>query len=253
MEEELNPEFFSSLPSELQETIINQRPELTRAFFQVNPQYEALMSQTMLTQFCNQSITEDEQTYIAEFQPNRGYIYHKYLNQDNNGHVTKIGTLIILIEESPIAARRNSTVIEITLDNIQGIRIQEISPNLQHQRFQFYQGSFNQDLLSLYNLWTNRLNCMRIDPNYAKNRALDILDRQQEIYDKYISTTNNITFGYKNLIISVYSTLIMNKYIFNILGRSKLNKLINIDANINDIKHDISYLFEAIRNRILAL
>lgn len=110
-------------------------------------------------------------------------------------------------------------------------------------------------------MWSNRLNCMRINPNYAKERTLVALDNYWNSYNTFItkynylyaSRYNNVAFPYNNKIIWTYIIMHINKEAFNILDNSDLMKLTNIQQNMDDIKDDIEYLYHTIRNRILAL
>jgi hypothetical protein len=208
----------------------------------------------MLNQICNQAITPNERTYINIFQPIRGNMYQRYIGRDNNGFIAKIRYLIVLIEKSLESVFDNITISEITFDINQGVRIVSIPSQNYQQLIQLYQDKFSSiDMLSIYNILANRLNCMNIDPNYAKNRTLTQLDTYQRLYNEFITTNNVIDLLYKNEIILTYCMLIMHKYIFNIFDGSKLTKLTDIETNIDEIKHDIDYLFKTIRNRISTL
>lgn len=255
MEEPFNPELFLSLPPEMQERVIAERPELIRVFSQVNPEYETLLEQQYINQLCNSPFFHNEIDYVTNRQPIWGIMYIKDLRTDENENPTT-GFLIVLNVRNLILENVFPIGVEIILDSTEGVLITQLS-NINFQEiWQVYndgqiQHSYN--LLTRFNILANRLSCMQINPNHAKNNTLSTLNRFLNSYNEFMDMHNNIDFEYRDYIIGMYAYLIMNKYIFNILDNSKLTKLTNIDENIDDIKHDIEYLFEAIRSKIMSL
>lgn len=254
MENTFNPELFLALAPEMQERVIAQNPELIRIFSQVNPEYGALLEQQYIKQLCNKSLTQYESDNVIKNQPNSGSVFKVYSRLDRNGLYTRVSYLIALFQRNLISERDNITLIEIISDSIEGVVVREIPPNHHEEFKQFYPSPPESvDLLSLYNIWNNRLNCVQLNPNYAKHLTLAELDIYRSFYNEFINTDDNIDLSYKDSVIKIYCILIMNKYVFNILDNSRITKLTNIEANINDIKHDITYLFEALQNKILTL
>lgn len=217
MEEEFNPELSLALSPEKQKEIIAK-------------------------QVCNQVISIYEIDYIDKVQPNRGLIFKAYSRPNEKGLYNRVNYLITLFQRSLEFEQDNTTFVEVIFDVIEGVRVNEIS---QEEARNFYpEIPETNDLLSLYNIWSNRLNCIRIDPNFAKDLTLNELKIYQNTYNE---------FKNKDDLVRIYSILIMNKYTFNIVDNSKITKLLNIKENIDDIKHDIEYLFESLQKRILAL
>ena len=103
----------------------------------------------------------------------------------------------------------------------------------------------NSDLLTLYTIYSRRLNCMRLYQNYAKNKVFKKLESYQTEYEK---RSND-----KYTIISVYLLLYINKCAFNIADDSNIYKLLNFEANLQDIKHDIQFMFEKIDQKLNTL
>jgi hypothetical protein len=241
--EEFNPELFQSLPLEMQEQIIIQRPELLRSFSQTNSEYGDLLERSYFNQICNMRTKGHESRYIMNKLPTKITLHQHRMNQEN-GIVTAVGYVISISQLSII--QNHPKFIEIISDNIQGV---EIRPNARNI-ITNYRGSLIKDLWQYYNIWANRLNCMRIDPNYAKDRTLAKLNEFWGPYNNFINTHDNIDFQYKNQIIFTYLYMFMNKFAFNILDNSDLTKLIDIERNIDDIMNDIQYLYETIIHRI---
>ena len=246
-EEYFDPDLFLDLPLEIQKEIIVQNPNLMRTFSRVHPHYNELLERKMVDQFCDEPFKEHEYHYINDFQPIRGTIHKKYLKHDGNSKASKIGYLIVIDQENLIVGK-TITMVEIILEN--EIQIQAIPSQGHAAKLEFYKYN-GKDYLSSYNMWTNRLNCMKMNPNYAKQKIINMLDKQEEVYKKYKDI--KINFDYKNFIITIYCTVVLNKYIFNIIDQSKLSKLTNINHHIDDIKNDIEYLFKEIRNRLAQL
>lgn len=235
-------ELFLDLPLEIQHQIITKRSDLLQNFSRVNLDYNESLKRAMFHQ-CNKPINQHENYFLN--QPLRGTIHKKYLNR-RNGEII-YGNLIVIHQENLVVGK-TSTVVEVVLTD--HVIIQEIPPQGQEQKIEFYKYT-EQDYLSLYHIWQNRLSCMQMDPGYAKKRIIDVIDKQFNHYNKM--KDNKIDFGYKNFIITIYCTLIMNKYIFNIMDKSKITKLTDIEHNIDDIKDDIENMFEEIRNRLISL
>ena len=236
--EELDYDLFLDLPLEIQQQIILERPDLLRMFSRVTNDYHELLERPMVEEFCNQPISEHELLYIEDFQPIRGLLYKKYIGKNINH--------LLVIDQENLINGKTTTMIEMIVSHT--IHIQTIPPQLHQAKKEYYDDAHGfYDYLSLYNTWTNRLNCMK-DSNYAKNRTFTRLDNQEEIYNE--NKNRKMNLAYKNFICSIYINLIMNKYVFNIIDPSKITKLMEIETNIDDIKHDIEYLFKTLREII---
>jgi hypothetical protein len=232
----------------MQERVLAQRPELIRTFSQVNPEYSGLLEHEYLDQVCNRSISTPEIIHVARTLPTKITLTQHNLRQEN-GLITKIGFVMSINQK--ILQRNNGTYIEIIIDTIHGIGIREITFT---QFQQYYQGAMSEkDLLTFYSIWVNRLSCIQINPDYAKNRTLNKLNQYWDMYNNFLNTHDKIDFQYKAQIIWTYMYMYMGKYVFNIMDNSNLTKLSNIDQNLDDIKNDIRYLYQAIRQRILLL
>jgi hypothetical protein len=239
-------ESFMNLPPEMQERVIAQQSELIQIFSQVNPTYQTLLNKQMLDQVCLQPFTRNETTEIHEFQPIDGILYHKSIQSN-----VKVSYLIVIHEKLLSSEVVNMHYMNIVINN-NGVYIIPIQDDLVMYYLQQFENTSSEfDLLSLHNLLANRLSCMQINPNFAKNYTLERLNIHQEEYNKFVNDI--IDFEYKNKIVKTYTFLIMHKQIFNIFDKSKLSKLTNIIANIQSIKQDIGYLFEVIRKKILNL
>jgi hypothetical protein len=247
MEEEFDPELFLSLAPEIQERILVQNPDLIRIFSQVNSQYETLLKRKYFNIICSEGISVDEvYNAIGYKQPIMGLYY-----RDENDDFTTSNHLLLIRQVDPLMQDVTSTIIEILFNNVTDVIINQIT----RDDVNYYDNDMliTEDLLSSYNTYTHRLSCMKINPNYAKNVILSRLDKAIEYYNKRIHDSSNIDSEYKYRIIDLYMDLIMNKYAFNILDNSNLMKLQNIEQNVDDIKHDIEYLLQELRKRIIAL
>ena len=238
LEEYFDTDLFLDLPLEIQQQVILERPDLLKMFSRVNYDYHELLERSMVNEFCNQPISEHEFLYIEDFQPIRGTLYKKFIGKNVNN--------LLIIDQSNLINGKKTTMIEIIVDD--PIHIQTIPPQLHQAKKEYYHDDLVfYDYLSLYNIWTNRINCMK-DSNYAKSRTLSRLDNQEKVYA--VNKNRKMNLDYKNFISCIYISLIMNKYIFNIIDPSKITKLMDIEANIDDIKHDIEYLFKTLREII---
>jgi hypothetical protein len=231
---------FLSLPFEIQERVISQRSDLILIFSQVNTEYYSLLKHRYYNYYGNRSLSVNG--INTDLHPTIGIIYAKYLDCDENNCPTRLGLLITIFEKNKIPRS-----IQIVIDNVNGVKIHRIKNKYVFKHME-YLTEFETDLLLTYNLYLKRLSCMTINPNYAKNKCLEILNKQLENYNKIID--KEIDFEYKCYIIYIYSYAIVNKFIFGISDNSKLRKLRNIEGNIEDIKHDIEYIFNTVWNEI---
>lgn len=245
MQEDFDPDYFNSLPLELQRQIITERSDLTLAFSGVNADYNELLERPIYN-LCDKPISDHELLHIIDYQPTRGNLHKKYLKYNKNG-IGQVGNLLVLISEHPILGH-HTIMIEVIVDH--RVKIQEIPLGLHDQKLAFYKTS-NHDFLTLHNVWSNRLSCMKMNPAYAKEKVLKRFDEQQQLYENFMAKDRRIDFSYQNMIITVYCVLIVHKYVFNIIDKSKLTKLNDIYANIKEIKEDIDYLHTAIRQKLV--
>ena len=162
--------------------------------------------------------------------------------------ISKVRFLISIYQLG--ALNENITHTEILLAN-SGNEIKDVTFDYVNENYQSTRSTFN-DLLTTYNVYLNRLYCMRLNPSYAKDMTLDLLTRYQIRYNEFI-TSENINIKFKLRLIAIYSQLYISKYAFNIMDRSDLTKLVNIETNIQEIKEDIVNMFETIRQKILQL
>lgn len=244
MDNSINPEFFNVLPPEFRENIIAQRPELVRAFSQVNPEYQELLRRQVMQQVCNTPVSDPESILARNRQKIRGIMY-----VDNyNGGIIIITDVVI----RPLGRDLVSSVSMIVLNPTGTMAFLDPKNNLMTVGFNHRQNPRN-DLMMEYNIMSNRLNCMKINPNFAKHNVIQRLDQFKEFYERYVKSKDIIDYNYLYALIFVYIYLVMNSYVFNILSNAELQKLENLPGNVADIKQDIDYLFDEIRKAILAL
>lgn len=243
---DLDPDLFNVLPYELQQQIITEQPNLMTLFSRINNDYNELLERPIYHQLCNKAINKHEFNYINDFQPIVGSVYKKYLNYNHN-QITKIGNLVVITQNNLVGSSHK--MIEVIL-NLNTITIKEIPSQLYEEKFKFY-GQGNKDLLSLYNVYTRRLNCIKMNPHYAKTQIMAIFNKQRDIYKTL--KDKKINFAYKSLMITIYCNMIMHKYIFNIIDQSNIIKLTDIEHHMDDIINDIDYMQEAIYKKLLYL
>lgn len=238
--QEFNPQSFVSLPLEMQEGIIAQRPDLIRNFSQVNPEYDVLLQHQYLTQVCERPVYRNELDQVMNKLPVLASLNKKEF-QNGFGYVLYVGRTI-----KPFG---DMDMMEVTVNDNQDVNVNRLNHQEYYERY-FHTQSEN-DLLLQYYIWTNRLKCINQNSNYAKTRTLSKLEEHWNSYNSFLSQDLNLT--YYNHIIHMYMYMFMNKIVFNIPDSSDLMKLENIPQNIDDIKHDIQYLYQTIKQRITVL
>jgi len=122
--------------------------------------------------------------------------------------------------------------------------------------------SFEYDLLFIYNVYSNRLNCMKELPSFAIEQTMKILDNRINIF-QLVKNNGIISDLYIHHLTYIYSYLFMNCYVFNILIEPKLSfeKFKNIPVNIRyvnsnlieKIEQDLNYMIKELRKKIMAL
>ncbi len=239
-------EMFNDLPLELQRQIINEQPKLLLSFSGANKDYNELLERPIYN-LCDQEVNRNEMNKIMDYQPIHGGLHKKYLKYTNH-NITQVGNLMVIFQKHPMLGN-HTIMIEVVL-NAHELKIQEIPTSLHDEKLAFYQTN-NHDLLTFYNIWSNRLNCMKMDQAYAKNRIINQFNNQRQLYENFIRKDKKVDFNYKNIITTVYCSLIVNKYVFNIMDPSNITKL--KDMNIEEIKKDIDYLHHTIYQKLLDL
>lgn len=214
---------FLSLLPELQVVIISKRPELIPIFFRVNTYYKSLLEQEYMEQIFNEPFIPTGMAYMNKKQPIRCTLQIK--NAEEINFVIHVHSLNF-----------NSTQTTLFIPN-------ELS-----------QKQFNEmyyDLLYHYHMFIHQLKWVNINPCYAKNKTIVILDGWQKQYQEFVISGNHSKFVYSYHMIRTYLYLFMNKYVFNIIDHSSLERLMGLNTNI--IKRDIDYLFKTLREKISLL
>lgn len=226
-------QLFIFLIPELKIHIISQHIHLIKIFSQVNHEYKHLLKNQYINILGRLKIRKYEQTRIK--QAVKGSLYKKNYDGDRRSYLVKI-TYKSLIQD-----RYKICLYEFFYDP-SGFTSKKVSPFKIQNALNYYDTVFCHDLLIRYHVYTKRLGCMEINPNYAKESILSYLNLTEAD-----SVNTNIE------IVNLYIFLIMNKYVFNIEDDSDLIKLQNIEDNRDNIHCDIKRLFQLIRNKILAL
>lgn len=238
MENTLDPEFFKQLPIELQQEILSQKPELIPIFFQLNPKYSDLFKSQLLSQICSRPRSEDEINKASSRQRITGRLYQDEPFEDFFTITMEIKVKDVLDNERIIfnVIQYDDGVIRILSNPVGDINT-----------------IVYDDLLSYYNVMKNRLNCMNINPNFAKDYILNrFKNRYIRNYQERIKSNNtDQTLEYR--VIGLYLALLMNIYVFNIIIDLNINLLKDIPNNLNAIIQDIEHMIDLIQERLLLL
>lgn len=246
---------FISLALELQEMIISQDRDVLRMFFQVNKTYKYLLEKEYLKQVGDTKITSDEWESVRILQPYSAILYVKEEYQSPPKYLLHMRYTYFY----PV-----STVAELiyTIEGVNFIFFEEGYSDILNDYINNSHIAAS-DTLSYYNANKNRLSCMAIDPCYAKQKCLDDLNEELEIYitiqdkyDKYkTECVKNDQFEdeYKNVIIYIYLRLFIDKLSFNIMcGSGSISNLenMNTDDDVENIVRDIQEMFNIIINKV---
>ena len=219
------------LPREIHEKIVSQRPGLIRTFSETNNGYNQLLKREYNENLCNLPFTRNESSKIAEYNEVTATAYRQE-------------KLFLLIINFPFLSmsKDNPYVIEFGYYDQQ--LVYQIPQSSLHRVKQRYKDSVEiPDFLQSYNIWSNRLSCVNLDPNYAKRKTLDLLHSYK---NNYVNPDVGIDV---NKIVTTYLFLVGNAIVFNIAGYS----LDNLQISKGGILNDIEYLFNELENKILEL
>lgn len=221
---------------------------------QLNRQIYNETAQTFYHKNCDKSITSQEIANYLKTYPERLGIVVILEEDDDEYEISKIqfrhfyprifgaGQYNIEINDvyTKLMYENNYFYMgnENDIDSIKMSRLIENILNLVTPR------RFTYDLLTYYNIYKNRTNCMNVNKNYAKNKILKIF------YEKTALDQSFLTISY------VYHYLILNCFVFNLLEKSyePLPPIALIpNGNIKDLMSEgelVGYMLDAMENPI---
>jgi hypothetical protein len=245
---------LNSLPLELQEMIISQDCDVLRMFFQVNKTYKYLLEKEYLKQLGGRGVYDNEWESVYILQPFSAILYVKqeyhsppeYLVRMRHNHLYTEATLMELVY------------------TIEGVSFNFVNENHDDVVKDYEENChiLASDTLTYYNVNKNRLSCMAIDPYYANRKCLNDLYQEfdkylamQIEYDRYKHDYGGVKDerfeeDLRNTIIYTYLRLLIDKLAFNIMDGFNVNKLEDIDNNLEDIIRDIQNLFNIILYKV---
>lgn len=303
MAEEQEVSNFEKLPLELQLMILENNPEMVQKYRLINRSISALIEKEYKKEkeLCTKPITLEEIISYVETKPKVFCLYETYetlLNGENvrvmNSYIFREGPvfdiyyerqifeyIIYKLESKDLINKLRKELIDnnfnpndIVYYKIYISRI--IYPKRTNNIVDFIDGTdqnLNEkhnrmitiDLMSKYNIYSKRLSCTNINPNYAKTMVLDQLNY---IYNN-VSQKKNYNI---NRLLEAYIKLSVDAYILNInfipveqsfgiLSNGIMFILQSNDEilypqdqrNIRKYISGIDYLYPRIKNKILNL
>ena len=236
MENTFDPERFTDLPFELQEYIIAQRPELIQTFSRVDPVYSGLLEHDLMEQICNRDVSQKESDKADISQRITGYLYQNVISDDNILFVLDIYIKGFFNQPTNIL-----NVVQYTNEGVY------LSDGIEGD---YQSNPIHDSLLMRHSILKNRLNCMKINPNFAKDAVLKVFNTEVESFRSDFKYNDTNTYPY---IIKYYLTFLLDVYTFNILIDLNILLLQDIPNNIDTIIHDIDTMIDLIRKAILVL
>ena len=236
---------FLSLMPELQHKIILQDWSLTKNFYRTNKYFHLLLERDYIDNLCTKLIDEAENDHYERYQHAIMSMYEKITRENN---IITEASFLLSIRHDYIL-RNSIREFELTITST-GINIGEVLHAYAFRNYGELPGIV--DLLTKFNMFSHRQNCMRLYPNYAKDSIItDLTDIQTKYHEIKNSTDRSLI--YKIILTNIYLQLFITKYTFNIAGESDPRKLLNLETNLEDVKHDIESMIEKIRRKILQL
>lgn len=230
----MDPDRFNELPYELQEHIISQRPELIRTFYQTNPDYNSLLVHDLSKIVCNKPISEKEYEEAEFKQLTTANLYHGLYSTHNFILILEIQVKNIFNDKIKIlnAVKYKNGSVEFS-DTIDG-NYEEFS-------------SVTDSLLN-YTILKNRLSCIRLNPNYAKDSTIENLNDILDVYQNSYETQDEMHTFY---LFNLYMMCVMNTYVYNIPYNFDITLLENASGNLSLIRQQINEMHTLIINNIL--
>jgi len=227
----MDSEYFNSLLPELRETVSNRLHDLR-----------------IVERVCSGPVTQDEFNNIIKKQKILGILHSYIYNNNHSDYFYEIQILAQGINDEHLDSKQ-VTIRKPGLMMLPGIG----GPPGQLTRY-------DHDLLTLYNIYSSRLRCNRIFPNFAKEQTMKALNSHKVLYED-IKDHEILTDIYLKNLMGVYTYLYLNCYVFNIITQADLNKFPRLPNNIEDVDEsllddlnlDIEQMFIEIEKKILAL
>jgi hypothetical protein len=232
----MESERFNDLPFELQEHIISQKPELIQLFSRLNPVYNELLKPDLFKNVCNRDFSQSESNEAYFKQLTSAYLFQSVYGPDDFLLILEVRVRNIFNERNTIL-----TVVKYTNGNV--IFSDKVDDDYQNFRY-------TMDSLSRYNMLSNRLNCMSINPNFAKYNTINDLNDIIDVYEDALDDDSHFLIFY---IFNLYMTCLMNVYVFNIIVDFDITLLEDITNNLTLIRQDINRMLKLISDKILLL
>ena len=237
---ELISQNFKQLPIELRKLIVSQSPELLRIFSQIDKEYQDQFDIDYEFLLCSRPYSRKEtQNYLrAQLPP----IFSLYDIVTTGTFVGKIG---IKLQESQY------TLHTITIHF--GLNVIVSSVEVEHNTVDINIAEIDVgglDHLNIYRVLMNRLRCVRLNSNLARQQTLESFDNFYAIYKLSSDRTDDNDLA---KIAAYFGILYVNSYSFNISPSPNLGLLNDFRNNIRAIKQENERLYTSIRQNILSL
>lgn len=228
---------FNSLPPELREKIISNNPELILPFYQANIEYNRLMANNVYKQICEKEETlTGEEIHNAQSQQ----MLYTMLSIQPTTVGASIFALEMVVKAASVEFNIPLVVIRVTSTNTQFINLPD----------NFIRDPESFDILTIYNITSNRLNCMRINPNYAKISVREEVQTELIEFNKSINRRSPTDPSFNFNLVGIYLRLLMNIYVLNIPLIINIQALEDIPNNLNIIIQDIINMHNVLMDMI---
>ena len=237
---------FARLPDELQVLILTFRPSAIILFSQVSHRYERLLESAYVSIIGRRRITTQQEFTLAKDLPIRACI----LDLGSSSHCyAKYWSVCHHYRTGAFAGG------SIELDH-HG-RVQSNQLDLQSARDIATAGSsdppgrYHCSTMESFIIYTRREKCMRIDPNYARDKVLSELDERHDQLQLGLRSHNRLQ--YYRSIVQAYVWSGMDIPTCNLPHRLGWNQLKEIDHNLETILAAIERIYRTVRHRVTAM
>lgn len=185
---------FEQLPPEIKAMIFSANPDILRKSYEVSKEIIELTKYEYLRKFCKNIpfTTTDYQKYLISSDVINKIGVFSFPSPYTNSDLV-VGYMLGVYEFNFISNKYDAIILDIKEQgNVLTLNItrSQISIDVDYHLAMYY--SINQiidnkvdlDLLNLYNMYSRRRNCVRLDPDYAETETINHFRRDLAIYSK---------------------------------------------------------------------
>ena len=222
--------------------ILTFKPSAIILFSQVSHRYERLLESVYVSIIGRRRVTTQRELDLAEHLPIRAciwdldpppHLYAKYWSFVRHGKVKAFA----------------GDSFELSRDG-RG-QMNQMGQQFANDMVSASPGRFHCSTMESFVIYMQRDKCMRVDPNYARDKVLNELDERHRRFIDGLCLRDRRQ--YYRSIIQAYRWSGMDVLTFNLFCQFDWSQLNEIDHNLKAIIADIEYIYQTVRKRIMSM